>query len=90
METGWGKSADLDLLGRAEQVLSLHPEFIRRAKLDAYRRAHVEATADHDLTVAEEAALERARTAFGLSDRSDRPKPAPSRRERRVIRRTAA
>ena len=29
---------------------------------------HVEATADHDLTEAEEAALERAQTAFGLSD----------------------
>ena len=68
MATGWGESAVLDRLGRAEQVLSLDPEFVQRAKLDAYRRAHVEATTDHDLTEAEETALERARTAFGLSD----------------------
>ena len=68
MATGWEEPADLDRLARAEEVLSLDPEFVRRAKLDAYRRAHVEATADHDLTNAEEAALERARTAFDLSD----------------------
>ena len=60
--------ADLGRLVRAERILSLDPAFVQRAKLNAYRRLHVEATADHDLTEAEEAALDRARTAFGLSD----------------------
>ena len=64
----WEEPAALDRLDGAERVLSLEPEFVQRAKLDAYRRAHVEATADHDLTEAEEAALDRARTAFGLSE----------------------
>lgn len=68
MANGWRHPTHLERLSRAEQVLSLEPEFVRRAKLDAYSRAHVEATADHDLTVAEEAALERVRAAFDLSD----------------------
>ena len=68
MATAWRDPADLDRLRRAEQVLSLDPAFVQRTKLDAYRTAHVEATADHDLTEEEEAALEKARTAFGLSD----------------------
>ena len=46
----WEEPAALDRLDGAERVLSLEPEFVQRAKLDAYRRAHVEATADHDLT----------------------------------------
>ena len=68
MATGWTEPADLDRLARAEQVLSLDPAFAKRTKLEAYRRAHVEATADHDLTAEEEAGLELARIAFGLSD----------------------
>ena len=64
----WEEPAALDRLDGAERVLSLDPAFVQRAKLNAYRRAHVEATADHDLTEAEEAALDRARTAFGLSE----------------------
>ena len=63
-----GAPADLDRLARAEQVLSLDRSFVRRTKLRAYRMAHVEATADHELTDVEEAALEQARTTFGLSD----------------------
>ena len=46
MATGWADPADLERLSAAEQVLSLDPEFVRRARLDAYRRAHVGATAD--------------------------------------------
>ena len=68
MAAGWEEPADLERLVQAERILSLDPAFVRRAKLNAYRRLHVEATADHDLTEAEEAALDRARTAFGLSD----------------------
>ncbi len=68
MATAWKGPVDHDRLARAERALSLDPAFVERTKLDAYRRAHVEATADHDLTEAEEAALEQARTAFGLSD----------------------
>ena len=68
MATGWTEPADLDRLARAEQVLSLDPAFVKRTKLEAYRRALVEAAADHDLTEAEEAGLERARIAFDLSD----------------------
>ena len=68
MANEWRQPAHLVRLSRAEQVLSLEPEFVRRVKLDAYSRAHVEATADHDLTAAEEAALERVRAAFELSD----------------------
>ena len=68
METAWSEPADLDRLARAEEVLLLDPALVKRTKLEAYRRAHIEATADHDLTEAEEAGLERARSAFGLSD----------------------
>lgn len=68
MTAGWEDPSDLERLAQAEQILSLEPAFVQRAKLNAYRRLHVEATADHDLTEAEEAALERARAAFGLSD----------------------
>ena len=68
MAAGWEEPADLERLAQAERILSLDPAFVQRAKLNAYRRLHVEATADHDLTEAEEAALDRARTAFGLSD----------------------
>ena len=66
--TAGEEPADLERLAQAERILSLDPAFVQRAKLNAYRRLHVEATADHDLTEAEEAALDRARTAFGLSD----------------------
>ena len=68
MAAGWEEPADLERLAQAERILSLDPAFVQRAKLNAYLRLHVEATADHDLTEAEETALERARTAFGLSD----------------------
>ena len=68
MAAGWEEPADLERLARAERILPLDPAFVQRARLNAYRRLHVEATADHELTEAEEAALERARTAFGLSD----------------------
>ena len=61
--------ADLDRVARAEQVLFLDRLFMRRMKLRAYRRAYVEAVADHVLTEAEEAVLERARATFGLSNR---------------------
>lgn len=67
MAAGWEEPADLERLAQVERILALDPAFVERAKLNAYRRLHVEATADHDLTEAEEAALERARTAFGLS-----------------------
>ena len=49
-------------------LVRLDPAFRQRARLDAYSRAHVEAVSDHDLTAAEEQALERARTALGLTD----------------------
>ena len=55
-------------LAELETLAGLDPAFGRRARLDAYSRAHVEAVSDHDLTEAEERALERARTALGLSD----------------------
>ena len=55
-------------LAEMETLVGLDPAFRRRARLDAYSRAHVEAVSDHDLTAAEEQALERARTALGLTD----------------------
>lgn len=54
-------------LAELETLAGLDPAFGRQARLDAYSRAHVEAVSDHDLTEAEEQALERARTALGLS-----------------------
>lgn len=68
MDAAGGDPDDLRRLARFEQTFALDPAFVRRTKLEAYRRAHVEATADHDLTGDEEAALEQAQTAFGLSD----------------------
>lgn len=68
METAWSEPADLDRLDHAEAVLSLDPELVKRTKLEAYRTALVEATADHDLTEEEKASLDRVRTACGLSD----------------------
>ena len=58
----------LERIGELERLLDLEPVFLHRARLDAYTRAHVEAVSDHDLTEAEERALERARAAFGLTD----------------------
>lgn len=55
-------------LAELETLAGLDPAFGRQARLDAYSRAHVEAVSDHDLTEAEEQALDRARTALGLSD----------------------
>ena len=68
MAGGWSEAADVDRLQRAGEALALDPGFIRREKLNAYRREHIEATADHDLTEAEGAALQRMKTAFGLAD----------------------
>ena len=51
-----------------EGSLDLDPGFRRRARLDAYARAHVEAVSDHDLTEVEEQALARARAALALTD----------------------
>jgi len=58
----------LERVGEMERLLDLQPAFLHRARLDSYTRAHVEAVSDHDLTEAEEKALERARAAFGLTD----------------------
>ncbi len=55
-------------LAEMDGLVGLDPAFRRRARLDAYSRAHVEAVSDHDLTEAEEQALDRVRTAFELSD----------------------
>ena len=55
-------------LAEIETLVRLDPEFRQRARLDAYSRAHVEAVSDHDLTEAEEQALDRARAALGLTD----------------------
>ena len=55
-------------LAEMEALVRLDPAFRRRARLDAYSRAHVEAVSDHDLTEAEEQALDRARAALGLTD----------------------
>lgn len=58
----------LERLAEVDGLVSLDPAFRRRARLDAYSRAHVEAVSDHDLTEAEERELERVRTAFELTD----------------------
>ena len=55
-------------LAEIETLVRLDPEFRQRARLDVYSRAHVEAVSDHDLTEAEEQALDRARAALGLTD----------------------
>ena len=55
-------------LAEVEPLLRLDPAFRHGARLDAYTRAHVEAVSDHNLTEAEEQALDRARAAFGLTD----------------------
>ena len=55
-------------LAEVDGLVGLDPAFRRRARLDIYSRAHVEAVSDHDLTEAEEQALDRVRTAFELTD----------------------
>ena len=61
-------SRALDRLVEMDGLVGLDPAFRHRARLDAYSRAHVEAVSDHDLTEAEEQALDRVRTAFELTD----------------------
>ena len=58
----------LERLDEVDGLVGLDPAFRRRARLDAYSRAHVEAVSDHDLTEAEEQALDRVRAAFELTD----------------------
>ncbi len=58
----------LERLPEVDGLVGLDPAFRRRARLDVYSRAHVEAVSDHDLTEAEEQALDRVRTAFELTD----------------------
>ncbi len=65
---GAGDPRALERLAEIDGLVGLDPAFRRRARLDAYSRAHVEAVSDHDLTEAEEQALARTRTAFGLTD----------------------
>ena len=55
-------------LAEVDGLVGLDPAFRHRARLDVYSRAHVEAVSDHDLTEAEERALDRVRTAFELTD----------------------
>ena len=55
-------------LAEVDGLVGLDPAFRHRARLDAYTRAHVEAVSDHDLTEAEEQALDRVRAAFELTD----------------------
>ena len=65
---GAGDPRLFERLAELETLVSLDPAFRRRARLDAYSRAHVEAVSDHDLTESEEQALDRTRTALGLTD----------------------
>ena len=65
---GTGDRRALERLAEMDGLVGLDPAFRHRARLDAYSRAHVEAVGDHDLTDAEEQALARTRTAFGLTD----------------------
>ena len=58
----------LERLAEVDGLVGLDPAFRHRARLDAYTRAHVEAVSDHDLTEAEEQALDRVRAAFELTD----------------------
>ena len=58
----------LERLAEVDGLVGLDPAFRHRTRLDAYSRAHVEAVSDHDLTEAEEQALDRVRTAFELTD----------------------
>ncbi len=55
-------------LAEVDGLVGIDPAFRHRARLDAYSRAHVEAVSDHDLTEAEEQALDRVRAAFELTD----------------------
>ena len=55
-------------LAEVDGLVGLDPAFRHRARLDVYSRAHVEAVSDHDLTEAEERALDRVRAAFELTD----------------------
>ena len=55
-------------IAELEGLVDFDPAFRRRARLDAYVRAHVEAVSDHELTEGEERALKRARAAFELTD----------------------
>ena len=72
LETATANGADdpgiFERLAELEALVGIDPAFGRQARLDAYSRAHVEAVSDHDLTEEEERALDRARTALGLSD----------------------
>ena len=65
---GAGDPGALERLAEVDGLVGLDPAFRRRARLDGYSRAHVEAVSDHDLTEAEEQALDRVRTAFELTD----------------------
>ena len=65
---GTGDPRALERLAEMDGLVGLDPAFRHRARLDAYSRAHVEAVSDHDLAEAEEQALARTRTAFGLTD----------------------
>ena len=65
---GAGDPRALERLAEVDGLVGLDPAFRRRARLDVYSRAHVEAVSDHDLTEAEERALDRVRTAFELTD----------------------
>ena len=51
----------------AETLCRQDADFYHRAKLEAYRKCHLEAVSDHDLTPAEEATLEHLRAALGIS-----------------------
>ena len=72
IETVTAKAAEdpgvFDRFAAAETLVDIDPAYRRLARLDAYLRAHIEAVSDHDLTEAEEEALARTRTAFGLTD----------------------
>ena len=65
---GAGDARAFERIAELEGLVDLAPAFLRRARLDAYTRAHVETVSDHNLTAAEEQALDRARAAFGLTD----------------------
>ena len=65
---GAGDPRSLERLAEVDSLVGLDPAFRHRSRLDAYSRAHVEAVSDHDLTEAEEQALDRVRAAFELTD----------------------
>ena len=62
-----GGAAAVDRVKQVEQAFDLPAAFTQRARLDAYRTAHVEAVGDHELTEEEEQGLVRLRAAFELS-----------------------